>query len=400
MRYKKLGDLVNILSGFAFDSNYFNSENGLLLVRIRDVIRGFSSTYYSGEYDEKFIVENGDVLIGMDGEFNIAQWKGGKALLNQRVCKVIPVSQEIDSKYLFRFLPKELKLIEDTTSFVTVKHLSVKKLQEIEIPLPPLAEQKRIAEVLDKADALREKRRRALQKLNTLLQSVFLEMFGDPVKNPKGWKSVSLGDVLSLITYGLTVRPKYVEDGFHLISAKEIREGFVDFDSANKISKDSFEKVSDKGKPKKNDILFSKTGSIGHCAMVETDMPFAISQNAARLTFNPKLTLPNFALNFLRLNKIQDLAKSYSKGNAVKDLQLGDMKRLPFYLPPLEMQEKFRKFAERQEGFRKQIEESSYKIENLFQSLQQKAFNGELFNGDSADELNDEKKVWQQTSLF
>ena len=85
-----LGDLVGILSGFAFKSERFADAGGLPIVRIRDVKRGYSETFYSGEYDDCYVVNNGDLLIGMDGEFNRERWKGGKALLNQRVCKLSP----------------------------------------------------------------------------------------------------------------------------------------------------------------------------------------------------------------------------------------------------------------------------------------------------------------------
>ena len=191
-----LHDYVDFFSGYAFKSDLFNDHLGLPVARIRDVVRGYSETYYSGEYSKQFVINNADILIGMDGEFNIGRWKGGQALLNQRVCKVI-VNGKIDERYLFWFLPNALKEIEAKTPFVTVKHLSIKQLRDIEIPLPPLQEQKRIAYILDKADALREKRRQTMAKLDELLQSIFLDMFGDPVTNPKNWDIVEFGTLLS-----------------------------------------------------------------------------------------------------------------------------------------------------------------------------------------------------------
>ncbi len=134
-----VGELTEILSGFAFKSEQFNnSGEGLPLIRIRDVVEGVSDTYYSGDYKSEFLVKNGDALIGMDGQFNLACWRGGPALLNQRVCKIKATDERLYQGYLLRFLPAVLKEIEDRTPFVTVKHLSVKSLREIEIPLPPL----------------------------------------------------------------------------------------------------------------------------------------------------------------------------------------------------------------------------------------------------------------------
>lgn len=128
-KVKPLRDLVKITSGFAFKSNLFNTENnGLPLIRIRDVVRGYSDTFYDAEYKDEYVIQNGDALIGMDGEFNLAKWRGGKALLNQRVCKIESTSEELSQGYLIRFLPKALKDIEDKTPFVTVKHLSIKDI--------------------------------------------------------------------------------------------------------------------------------------------------------------------------------------------------------------------------------------------------------------------------------
>jgi type I restriction enzyme S subunit len=174
-----LGDLTKILSGFAFSSKSFGDDGDLPVIRIRNVVSGSSNTFYSGEFDDKFIIENGDLLIGMDGEFNRAKWQGGRALLNQRVCRISSANPQLDEQYLFHFLPSALKRIEDTTPFVTVKHLSVKKIEAIPISLPPLEEQKRIAAILDAADQLRTKRQQAIEKVELLIKSVFVQKFGD-----------------------------------------------------------------------------------------------------------------------------------------------------------------------------------------------------------------------------
>ena len=285
--------------------------------------------------------------------------------------KVLKPKIQADTKFLFYYLDA-LKLPEGGYD----RHF--KYLKRTEIIVPPILEQHRIAAILDKAAALREKRRQAINKLNTLLQSVFLDMFGDPVSNPKGWKPVQLGEALELITYGLTVRPQYIDVGFPLISAREIRQGYIDFDNAPKISKEDFDRVSDKGKPKKDDILFSKTGSIGHSAIVLSDQAFAVSQNAARLKFSEEI-VPEFGLHYLRLEMIQTLAKRTAKGNAVKDLQLGDMRKFPFYLPPIDLQRKFLSNQRKLEEVKATMRGSYSSAQTMFRSLQQRAFNGELF---------------------
>ena len=175
---KKLTDICKIQYGYAFDSAKFSDSDGVPLIRIRDVVRGYSETYTTEKASDEYIVYDGDMLIGMDGEFNIAHWKGGKAYLNQRVCRLIP-SDEVDSLYLYYFMPKALKAIEDKTPFVTVKHLSAKELNKVVVPMPLLDEQKRIASSLQKVDELISLRKGQLAKLDRLVKSRFIELFGE-----------------------------------------------------------------------------------------------------------------------------------------------------------------------------------------------------------------------------
>lgn len=179
-----LPDICTIQYGFPFDSNKFSSSEGLPLIRIRDVVRGYSETYTAEKCGNEYIVNDGDILIGMDGEFNIAKWRGGKALLNQRVCRLFPGSN-IDGGYLFYFMSRALKQIEEKTPFATVKHLSAKQLNAIEVPLPPIETQRQIAAVLDKVTALLTLRKQQLDKLEELAKARFVEMFGKGVPRVK-----------------------------------------------------------------------------------------------------------------------------------------------------------------------------------------------------------------------
>ena len=181
---KLLPEVCTIQYGFPFDSAKFSDSNGMPLIRIRDVVRGYSETYTTEEYKSEYIVHENDLLIGMDGEFNIAKWGKTPALLNQRVCRLAP-NDSIDKDYLFYFMPIALKRIEEKTPFVTVKHLSAKELNKIEIPILPLEEQRKIAETLSKVDELIAFRDRQLAKLDELVKAQFVEMFGDPVLNTK-----------------------------------------------------------------------------------------------------------------------------------------------------------------------------------------------------------------------
>ena len=175
----KLTDVCDIQYGYAFDSKCFSNDETLPpLVRIRDVKRGYSETFYSGEYPEEYIIHAGDLLVGMDGEFNIARWKSRDALLNQRVCKIV-AKDGTNEEYIRFFLSTTLKEIEKRTSFVTVKHLSAKELNKIEINIPNINEQTRIAISLRTLENIITHRRTQLEKLDLLVKARFVEMFGD-----------------------------------------------------------------------------------------------------------------------------------------------------------------------------------------------------------------------------
>lgn len=145
-----LFDCVDILYGYPFDSTAFNeNRNGFPLIRIRDIIPSSTKTYTTEKAEDRYVIKRGDMLVGMDGNFNVCFWQSDDAYLNQRVCKITAKDSILSQKYLYFYLPYELEEIFKTVSYVTVKHLSDKHFRTMRIPLPPLAEQHRIVEKLE-----------------------------------------------------------------------------------------------------------------------------------------------------------------------------------------------------------------------------------------------------------
>lgn len=171
-----LADVASILNGAPFDSALFSPTEGMPLVRIRDVIAGETNTYYTGIYEDANLVQHGDLLVGMDGDFNSGFWGAQTALLNQRVCKITPNEAFYDKKLLAFALPGYLAAINANTPSVTVKHLSSKTIGEIGLPLPPRAEQTRIVakleELLSDLDAGVTELKAAQKKLALYRQSL------------------------------------------------------------------------------------------------------------------------------------------------------------------------------------------------------------------------------------
>ncbi len=283
-----LGKHIDILSGCAFPSSGFNRNNGVPLIRIRDILSGKTETYYEGSYDLKYLIKKGDLLVGMDGDFNREYWKGTDALLNQRVCKITPNPETLDKNFLYHFLQKELDKIHATTDVVTVKHLSVKKIQDIKIRLPSLKEQKRIAAILDKADAIRQKREQAIKLADDFLRAKFLEMFGTPANNIHRFPKGTIRDLVDSVNYGTSAKASIDSGEYPILRMGNITyQGRWDFTDLKYL--DLSVKEKDKYLVKEGDLLFNRTNSkelVGKTAVYEEDRPMAFAGYLIRVRPN------------------------------------------------------------------------------------------------------------------
>lgn len=367
--------------------------SGIPITRIETISNSFldyDKLGYADINDEsfkEFYLEEGDILMS-----HINSWLhlGKTAIvqdLNRKVIHgmnllLLKANRDLlfpkYSKYFFETEIFKQQLNKISNQSVNQSSFSVTKLRNLQIPLPPLPIQKRIAEILDAADALKRKDQQLLQKYDELAQAIFIDMFGNPVKNDKGWEVKTIKSSTNILTYGLTVRPQYIEEGIPLISARELRNGFVNYEGAPKISNADFKKLSNKCKPQKGDILFSKTGSIGLSAIVDGSIDFAVTQNAARINFKKEYYEIYFIYSLLRQEAFINKCVTLVKGNAVKDLQLGDFSEIEIICPPINLQRQFSEVSMLSNHLIKTSDNNSKASDNLFQTLIQKAFKGEL----------------------
>jgi type I restriction enzyme S subunit len=245
--------------------------------------------------------------------------------------------------------------------------------------LPPLAEQKRIAAILDAADALRTKRREALAQLDALLQSTFLTLFGDPVENPMGMKVVRLADVSTRITDGVHQKPNYTQSGVPFISVKDITTGKLIFDSCKFISPEEHTRYTRRCKPEKYDILYTKVGATyGRPAIVDTDQEFSIYVSVCLIKPRKDLIDPHFLAAAMGTSAIKRQADKRIKGIGVPDLHLDQIQNFLLPLPPLPLQQKFAAIVESIERQKATQRAHLAELDALFAALQHRAFRGEL----------------------
>ena len=352
-----------------------------------DTFRWFDVRFISSRKAEELkrsSVRVGDILIvkiGSIGYSAILDDLNGfdHAIIPANLAKVTPNLSKVDLRYLHRWLTSTAanNYLVRAASKTAQPALSLGKIKGLPVPLPPLAEQKRIAGILDAADALRAKRREALAQLDTLLQSTFLDMFGDPVTNPMGWEVVSVGDEISFLTSGSRGWARYyAKEGDTFIRIQNLKGGQLDLDdSAFVNAPESAEAKRTTVEP--GDVLLSITADLGRTAVVPGGIAKAhINQHLAILRFtslNPvfvsyQLASKGGQAQFNRLNR--EGVKAGLNFNDVKSIRLTN--------PPLNLQHRFAAIVESVERQKASQHAHLAELDTLFTSLQSRAFRGDL----------------------
>lgn len=372
---KNLMDLAEIQYGYAFDSSMFTENNSYIeLARIRDVKRGFSETYYTGEYSEDYVIYKNDLLVGMDGEFNIAKWKSKKALLNQRVCK-IAAKKDTDQEYLRYALIKLLKDIELKTAFVTVKHLSARELNKAVLDVPLYEKQKHISKVLNKIENVILLRKNELESLDVLIKARFVEMFGDE-SNSKNWDVIKIQDIAD-VTVGVVIKPSqyYTEDisGIKTFRSLNIGEGFVKDTDWVYFTKEGNEKNS-KSILKENDLIIVRSGNPGTACVVSSKYDGCNAIDIIIARPNISKINPHYLCMFTNMPHGKKQIQEGTGGAAQQHFNVGKYNQLKLMYPPKALQDQFEIFVKQIDKSKVAIQKSLDETQVLFDSLMQKYF--------------------------
>ena len=220
-----LGEVLSFETGYPFSSDAFNEEgNGVRLIKNRDLKADDRVVFYGGEYDAQYLVQNGDILIGMDGDFSPCLWKKGKALLNQRVGRV-NVNRNTSRVFILYVLIDSLKKVELKTSSTTVKHLSHKDVEKIKASLPSFPEQRKIAALLSLIDERIEVQNAIIKEQEVAKTSLIRRLFDRTLRFPEftdEWKVVKLGEV------GEKQHAKNADDSIDRVYTNSAQDGIVE----------------------------------------------------------------------------------------------------------------------------------------------------------------------------
>ena len=253
--FVQLGSIAEFINGAAFKPEDWG-ESGMRIIRIQNLTdsnKPFNRTKRT--VTDRVRVQQGDLLVSWSATLGIFEWNDSEeALLNQHIFRVLPNEGKVNKRYLRHGLEGAILDMQKHLHGATMQHVNRGEFLSTKLYLPPLEEQKRIAEILDRAEELRYKRREAIAQLDTLTQAIFLEMFGDPFTNPKGWERIVLGDVITGASDGPHVSPQYSELGIPFLSTRHIRHGAIDWNDLKFISPEDAEIQWRKCKPQRGDI--------------------------------------------------------------------------------------------------------------------------------------------------
>lgn len=288
----------------------------------------------------------------------------------------------LDRRYLYHFLGQDAirhKGESRMTGSAGQRRVPKAFYEQLEIPLPPLPEQHRIAAILDAADALRAKRRAALAKLDALGQAVFLEMFGEPVSNTKGWPMGRIGDLAVQVNYGTS--KKAGNTGQFPI----LRMGNITYDGGWDLSDlkyiDLDEREATKHLAYQGDVLFNRTNSrelVGKTAVFREPEPMAFAGYLVRLITNERAD-PEYIAAFMNTHQVKALLREKSKSIiGMANINASEFQAIRIPVPPVQLQHQYAKVVEAIQGERKTCVQSGQHLEQLFQTIQQQAFHGEL----------------------
>ncbi|MDQ2841447.1 MAG: restriction endonuclease subunit S [Acidobacteriota bacterium] len=330
------------------------------------------------------IILRGDVLLSIAGTI-------GRTAIVPNDCPTMNCNQAIaiirprdtlDARYLMHWLEAE-DARQQIASFkvtATISNLSLSQIASMSILLPPLPEQQRIAAILDQAEALQAKRRQALAKLDTLTQSLFLEMFGDPATSPASSFQPLGGfiDAMDTINYGVVQPGEHYQSGLPLIRVGDFSNGVISHDNLKLIHPD-IEAAYRRSRIRGTEILLSCVGSIGTVALCSERMKgMNVARAVARIPADAKKINRLFLLYYLRTSFVQNYFLTQLRTVNQPTLNIKQIIETPTLSPPQELQKRFASAAMYLDGMKDHLRRAARETTGLHRILQQKAFRGEL----------------------
>ncbi|WP_028516905.1 restriction endonuclease subunit S [Ruminococcus flavefaciens] len=378
----KLGKVCDVRDGTHDSPKYV--DNGFPLITSKNLSSGsidFSDVNYISEEDytkinQRSKVDIGDIIMPMIGTIGnpvIVDIEPVFAIKNVSLIKFI--NEEVYNRYILYVLDSDYfkRYIDDKNRGGTQKFISLNDIREFDFVLPDLLTQRKIASNLDKVTHTIDLCNAILEKLDMLVKSRFVEMFGDMSLNSNRWKQTSLGDACD-VRDGTHDSPKYYLEGYPLVTSKNLTDGEIDFTDCSLITEEDYRKINQRSKVDIGDILMPMIGTVGNPVIVNVKAEFAI-KNVALIKFREESPVINIFVKALLESDYFDRAVlSKVRGGTQKFISLGDIRKLEFSLPPIELQNQFAAFVEQTDKSKSVVKKLLEKAEMLKKALMQEYF--------------------------
>ncbi|MBC8176636.1 MAG: restriction endonuclease subunit S [Deltaproteobacteria bacterium] len=388
-RYAKLGKCCTVVSGATPRRNvpeYWGNDIPWVTPKdlsnlegpiLKDAPEYISKEGYRG--CSTTILPKGSILFSSRAPIGLVSIAGRDMCTNQGFKNLIP-GRDVHSGYLYHCMKWLAPKIADMGNGATFKEVSREIVSRVEIPLPSLPEQKRIAAILDKADAIRRKRQQAIKLADEFLRSVFLDMFGDPASNPKGWPLGSIRELISEAKYGTSKKASDATGKYPVLRMNNIAySGEMDFTDLKYI--DLEKKEVNKYLVKKGDLLFNRTNSkelVGKTAVFESNIPMAIAGYLIRVRTNERST-PQYISAYLNSSHGKATLIGMCKSIVgMANINAQELQDINILIPPVTLQKQYSKIVWKVRERKKRHFEAAATGDILFKSLTQRAFRGEL----------------------
>ena len=402
--FESLQSKINILPGFAFSSKNFDKERGFPLIRIRDLVNMDTETRYYGDFPKVFLINTGDLLVGMDGEFRPYLWKGKPGLLNQRVCKITTTDNEVlDRSFIFYAIAKPLFYYELLNIGTTVIHISKTDIEKITIPIPLIKEQQKIASILSGVDALIESTQKVIEKTERfkkgLMQNLLTRGIGHTkykkvlikyhfleLEIPKRWQIKSIKELSTLKKNAVMTGPfglmlhssDYVDEGIPLILIKNLKNGKLDEKDIPKISEKDAKRLY-KYQVRAGDIVFSRVGRVGSASLIEKEHDgWLISGQMLRIRFENSNLNPYFVNYFIHSRLFVRALTPELLGSTRDSINTTILENLLIVIPSIHEQEKIASILSEVDAYIQKNQQYKEKLEKLKKGLMQKLLTGQV----------------------
>ena len=369
--------------------NYYNTENYAIMVKTADFANNFTKNLtYTDESSYKFLSNSnlfgGELILSNIGSigkvFKVPYLNKPMTLASNTI--MIKFTDDKLADYMYYYFKSNYgqNAIKSISSGTSMLKFNKTQLKTLPIPIPSIEIQEKIVTALDKAQHLIDKKKEQIELLDELVKSRFIEMFGDPVNNPKSFEILTIGDLTTDVKYGTSKSSSEGGKYPYLRMNNITYGGKLDLNDLKYIDIDDDE--LEKCIVKRGDVLFNRTNSIeliGKTCIFELEEPMVIAGYIIRVRLKNNI-LPVYLSTFLNSSYGKTLLRGIAKG-AVNQANINaqELKSIKIHVPPIELQNEFAEFVKKVDSIRSKMETSLSELEDNFNSLMQKAFKGELF---------------------